>query len=355
MYMAAVEQKAKPSTSAYKDFKNGTSCNFTAWDVTKEPTWDEKTMKYLVYQLESCPETKTLHWQGYVELQVKCRVDKVQRLLGIAPKEDGKAGGWKATQMHSRGNAYACAEYCKKPESAVTPGKWKEFGTPPEKEVKGQGHRTDLAAVAASIKAGKSMEEIGALHPQECMKYLNNIRGLITLRNNLKDRTEDPGIVLRLWQLDVIRIIDLGFKRRQIIWIWSALSETGKTTFLEYLDFKYGSDAVLPNANWKWNDLLYAHGAKDRKVLTFNIPRQDAVNDTMLRVLEQASDGGKFTCSKYDCPTIRIRGVVIVCANIPPPHDKMPGRCIEFCIDPPEVIEARRIVAAQAQALVARD
>lgn len=91
---------------------------------------------YLVYQLEKCPKTDRVHWQGYVEMDAKVRMGTVKQAL-----DDPK--------IHleiRRGQPSQASAYCKKDDSRIA-GPW-EFGSCPNDV----GQRHDLIQAAAIVR-----------------------------------------------------------------------------------------------------------------------------------------------------------------------------------------------------------
>nr|QKV51281.1 putative replication associated protein [Crucivirus sp.] len=333
--MAAHIEKKKDKKLPSNDFVNGQYCVFTSWCL-QAPVWNEEKMKYLVFQREQCPETERKHWQGYVEMKSSTRHLALKNLLGITdPIEDPVTmnkipGGWKALQR--RGNALQASSYCMKSESRVKPDVLPtEFGEAPSKTHKGSGHRTDLEAPSKMIIEGKSLKEVALLHPVAIVKYARGFEALHRLTDDVKP--VDPEIKLRPWQESLVKVIDAGFVKRQILWVWSLKSATGKSTMRDYLLFKYGIDKVLPGS-WTIADMLYAY--QKHGLVIFDLPRKQELHNTHLAVLESMSDGGIKMSTKYESKPKLIRSVILVFANIPPPEAEMPERCVSIWIDTDE-------------------
>lgn len=92
--------------------------------------WNEEAMVYLIYQLEECPKSGRLHWQGYIQFKNRVRMQRVKQLLDL-------------DNVHleiARGNDVQNRFYCSKSESRID-GPW-EFGVRDER--KGQGKRNDI-------------------------------------------------------------------------------------------------------------------------------------------------------------------------------------------------------------------
>lgn len=127
---------------------------------------NESRIKFIVWQLESCPESKREHFQGYCELANPLSYAGIKRLF-----DDDT--------MHieaRKGTASQAREYCRKEESRID-GPW-EFG-----QISNQGKRTDIQAVAEAIKEGKTIEVIAEEHPTVVMKYTRGVRELYNILN----------------------------------------------------------------------------------------------------------------------------------------------------------------------------
>lgn len=137
----------------------------TVWcDNDPEPKFDEETMKYLIYQKESCPSTGKLHWQCYVIFHVPCRIRACQKRLGL---------GKQNKVIKPRGSSESCSEYCSKLKTQME--NYKEFGS--FESI--QGRRTDLEAVATKILEGATKTDIALEFPVMYIKYHGGIEKLI--------------------------------------------------------------------------------------------------------------------------------------------------------------------------------
>lgn len=96
-----------------------------------DPIIDTSKVKYYIYQKEKCPESKKIHWQGYIELIDKLSLKQVKTIFND-------------NTIHleiRKGSQEQAIGYCQKIVSKV--GKCKTFGTP-----KKQGKRSDLDEMA---------------------------------------------------------------------------------------------------------------------------------------------------------------------------------------------------------------
>lgn len=107
-------------------------------------------MRYLIYQMETCPKTQRDHWQGYLELFDQTSLKDVSALFeGKAPHLEQR-----------RGTRKQAMDYCRKGVTAIE-GTLTEFGKVDTK----QGARGDLAAFTADIKTGMSDAKLCEKHP----------------------------------------------------------------------------------------------------------------------------------------------------------------------------------------------
>lgn len=104
--------------------------------------WLEQDFKYLVFQLEKCPESGREHYQGYVELKKQSRLKALKKWLGEKVHFEAR-----------KGTAQEAADYCKKEESRID-GYW-ESGT-----ISKPGKRSDLDAVKRAIDEGATEVEV---------------------------------------------------------------------------------------------------------------------------------------------------------------------------------------------------
>jgi hypothetical protein len=164
---------------------------------------------YLVCGEES-GESGTPHLQGFVQFERKITVAGIKRLFG-------------STRYHvevRRGTPEQAAEYCKKENNYF------EFGSI---RTHGQGHRSDLARIKASLDEGASLADIADAHFDSFIKYN---RGL------------------RLY-------MDIKIKQRhyqtQVIWYWGK-TRSGKSrkAFEESYRLCNGSVCYLGDVSLKW-------------------------------------------------------------------------------------------------------
>jgi len=126
----------------------------TFW--TKPENTLPKGVRYAIYGEEICPETKTEHWQSYIELESPMRLAGVKKL-------------YKDNTLHAearKGTRDEARTYCMKDN------KFEEFGS----WIKGQGHRTDLENIVNKLKEGSKLSEIMLEQPETYCRYRNGLK-----------------------------------------------------------------------------------------------------------------------------------------------------------------------------------
>lgn len=132
---------------------------FTCFDVDWLPPVSD-SIRYLIMQLEQCPDTGRMHWQGYVELSRASRMQGCKTLLACPT----------AHLSLRKGSREEARDYCLKEESRADPeglpyiqGDW---------DLGGQGTRTDrkreAEAYAEAWKPEVTVAEARALLIREC-------------------------------------------------------------------------------------------------------------------------------------------------------------------------------------------
>lgn len=299
------------------------------WDPVKDI--DRKLIKYLIANREVAPTTGQKHWQGYLELSKPCRFKAVWAAMGTIKSPwfaVRKAKTNEEAIHYCKKPIVGCeCEHCKKARSeGALPDQWVEWGICS----KGQGARTDITEVSKAVTEGMTLKNICLQHGPTFIKYHGGIERMIAVLR--VPVAPAPEIELRPWQEEANAIIDKGFMKRQGLWIHSVESGTGKSTYADYVFAKYGSENVLVGS-WKYDDMLYAY--QGHKVIVFNIPRGTELHDTHLAVLEKVTDGGMQLSTKYATCMKLVRAVVIICANTPPPLERLPKRFVVFDLDKP--------------------
>lgn len=136
-------------------------------------------IRYLVWQLERCPDTGNLHYQCYVELHKVMRWNRLKRIIG----DDGM-------HIESReGTRDEAREYCMKEDTRVD-GPW-EYG----KWISGSGHRSDLDEVAEKLKT-KSIKDVALEFPGTYVKYHKGLEKFKELLYEPRDKNKAPEVIV---------------------------------------------------------------------------------------------------------------------------------------------------------------
>lgn len=112
--------------------------SFTNFDLDHDYADLTRECTYLIVGRETCPKTKNLHHQCYVEFENKRVFSTIKKLVPKAHIES------------ARGGPEANKKYCSKDNDVII-----EYG-----EIKKQGKRTDLTGVKMMIKNGATLDDI---------------------------------------------------------------------------------------------------------------------------------------------------------------------------------------------------
>jgi len=124
------------------------------------PQFEDADMHYMVFQLEEAPETKQLHYQGYVALKNAIRMTGVKKLL-------------KNPQLHLEQcrDEERAIKYCKKQSTRAGPTT--EWGSRP-----GQGKRNLLQEACKQIQGGRDVTDVAHEFPEMFVKHYKGLAAL---------------------------------------------------------------------------------------------------------------------------------------------------------------------------------
>lgn len=284
---------------------------FTSYDLEsfKVPD-DHPDFRYCVYQAEECPETKRVHYQGYIEFNKAVHFNTVKRIFG----DD-------SIHLESRkGTRQQARAYCMKPESRYAEpiefGKWEE----------NEGKRSDLNEGREKIQSHTSWNSV-LNDPELCNTVARHPRWAREVYDAKKLTVEEPEIELYDWEEEVLAMLEEEPVKRRVIWIWSDESGTGKTTFYDYCSFKFD---VLPGTDFV--NTLYAYDGQ--RIIWFDLTRAQQADFSPYHAIEKFSNKTVHLSTKYTSTRKLVSCHVVVTANHPPDLNKLPNRCI--------VIEAKK-------------
>lgn len=279
---------------------------FTSYDV--DGFTEPRGYRYLCYQTERCPATGRRHIQGYVEFERQKVFSTVKTAFGN-------------DSIHlevARGTARDNVSYCTK-ESTRTDGPSRIDGIP---GVDAQGTRTDLAEAALRITAHTRWADV-VTDPSLYTVCARHGKWVETLFRNKTLTIASPDIALRMWQVKVLSMLNLPPVKRQIIWIWSLESGTGKTTFFDYCSSRY---KILPGIDF--TNTIYAFDGHD--IIWFDRTRAQNGSykdiDAFYSAIESFSNHSQHQSTKYvPCVKLVIAHIVVT-ANYEPNAERLPGR-----------------------------
>lgn len=140
--------------------------------------FDKEQVKFLTYQQELCPDTKRLHFQGYVVTYNPVTMKRLKEIFS-------------SNTMHCEVR-YAShernVEYCSKSRTAI-PNTVFTYGTHDE-----QGKRNDLEAVVKFIKEGAKIEDVISEYPSTWVKYERSLTNLINRFRQARTSAEAPKV-----------------------------------------------------------------------------------------------------------------------------------------------------------------
>ncbi len=166
-----VRRVRRKRSSAQRGLRKRHWC-FTSFRETMPPLtdYDVKVIRYLVYQREIAPETKRLHWQGYIEFYDNKRIGQVKSILGECHLEP------------RNGSRTEARMYCMKDSThyghadPVEWGFWRE-------DVTRKRTLNDM------LLAGVSIDELCDVSPVDYVRYHRGIEKLDSRRKKKKART----------------------------------------------------------------------------------------------------------------------------------------------------------------------
>jgi len=234
--------------------------------------------KYVIVNVERCPQTQRVHWQGYMELTSAVRFSGVKAAAPFL----------QAAHFERRhGSREQAIAYCSKAESQIA-GPF-TYGDP---EI-GQGYRSDLAEAAAAVAAGKTAAELAQLFPETYVRYHG---GLAALAAALNSKCEpEQGFVAKPWQQKLLDLISVEADDRKIIWVTDTVGGRGKTRLAQHLMRNYGAMRL----SGKMTDMAYAWCTSPAPVAVFDITRAAAECSGHLYSMGEALKSGFVFSSKY--------------------------------------------------------
>jgi len=258
-------------------------------------------VSYGVYQLER-GDNGTLHWQGYAELSSPQLLTRLKKWLPTAHFE--KRMG---TDVQAR-------DYCMKADDTYVAGPWEHGTFVPAANT--QGQRTDLEAFVAAVDGGASRRELFREHAGVAARHPRYVEAMLQFRQADSAPKLPPFKAMYGWQEGVMDMLGDPPHDRQILWVFDAFGNSGKTYLARYLRQERG--AFYCNGG-KGIDICYAYDCEPIVIFDYVRDAKDFVN---YGVIEQIKNG-ILTSSKYESRTkIFATPHVMVFANFAPELSK---------------------------------
>lgn len=245
--------------------------------------------RYVIVNVEKCPDTSRIHWQGYMELTKPVRFAAVKTAAPLLSTAHFEA---------RRGTREQAIAYCSKTDSQVA-GPF-TYGSAEG----GQGFRSDLAEAAAAVQAGASMHDVAQQFPETFVRYHS---GLAALRNALNAKVEpEANFVPNTWQAHLLNLLAEPADDRRIIWVTDTVGGRGKTRMATHLMRNCGAMRLTG----KMHDMAHAWVNNPAPIAVFDITRAAADLSSHLYTMGETLKSGFIFSGKYQSGQLQF----------PPPH-----------------------------------
>lgn len=251
-----------------------------------------------MWQLERCPETGRLHYQGFFVYKNARTFNSVREKW--APHHIEKMMGRVSQNII----------YCGKEDSRVL-GPWRHGNLP-----ENQGKRKELDAFKEAVKDGASMDELLEEHSSVIAKHPGFV-SLYRSRHAKRARIETDG--LRPWQQWTVDLLGGTPQERPVYWFYDPVGGHGKTWLSKYLIQENPGQVFYSNGG-KSADILF--GYQGEKIVIFDYTR-DYKEFVGYGAMEQLKNGIMYSpkyqsvLKHFDTPH------VIIFANFIPDYTKL--------------------------------
>lgn len=271
-------------------------------------------LKYVIYQLERCPTTHRLHWQGYIKFSNPVSLQYIKQHFPILQT---------AHMEKRRGSDAEARDYCAK-ENTRELGPF-EVGSWEGK----QGQRSDLATYAEAVRrlaqAGctwkSACRQLAEEFPGTHLRFRQHGQGLFqdSLPSTEAEELQRP---LSAWQQQILDIVEGTADRRTIHWFVGAAGGEGKSTMAMHLVHTH--EAIMLSG--RVQDMAHAYKEQPAPVVVFDLPRtmtgEGHYMDHYYSFAEQLKNGCIFS-SKYNSGQVTFKTPhVIFFANVEPDMTK---------------------------------
>lgn len=238
--------------------------------------------KFVIINVEECPDTHRVHWQGYLELTRPVRFAAIKRLVPLLDT---------AHFEPRRGTREQAIEYSSKTESQLA-GPFKHGD-----EHTTQGHRSDLDELAAAALAGQSVSDIAKSFPTAFIRYHGGVNALIAATTSAP--IPETAFVPNTWQAHLLALLSAPADDRQIIWVKDTTGGRGKTRLATHLTKNHGAQVL----GGKLADMAYAWCMQPSRIACFDITRAAADCSAHLYSMGEQLKSGRVFTTKYHSRT----------------------------------------------------
>lgn len=247
--------------------------------------------EFLSFQLEQCPETSKLHFQGFISFAKRTTLNKAKKLLPQAHWEIAR-------------NIEKAILYSQKEDSRMA-GPW-IFGIRPV-----IGERLDLIDARKRIRGYERWGDI--LNDEQLIPVVTKYHRWARDVFRHKPMVGKIPTLDKQWQHEIIDIIKGEPDPRKIIWVWSEEGGTGKSTIARFLALEHGALVVTRGAS---DDIIYAYD--NQNIVVFDYPRSTNPDFIHWNLFEELKNGITFSKKYESQQKIFHAPHVIIFSNIDP-------------------------------------
>lgn len=283
-----------------KDFKDNDGLDFGKLKVFENCT----NIQFFIYQLELCPTSNRIHYQGYFQLKKKERLSYLKKNISD-----------RAKFILANGTAEDSIIYCSKDKTKLK-GPW-SGGRP-----KNKGQRTDFEELAQYIlDGGEITDDIKkSLLFGRHYKYFQDLILKTKLKNeNLILQEKMKNFNPTKIQLLIRDLLEKQHKR-QVLWIYDENGNKGKSEFCHWLK-SLDTNNVFLTTNCKHADMMHMYNNQRTILFDYTRAQEEQINYTSIEQFKS----GNIIKTKYESSNYIIKDniKVAIFANFMPDIKKL--------------------------------
>jgi len=260
--------------------------------------FDNDIFQYIVVNVEACPETDRIHWQGYCELTTVCKWGRIKNTATILVG---------AHVENRKGTQQEAIDYCVKERTRVAGPYF--YGEPKGK--RGAGKVT-AQTIVDYIKANplSTMDDIEEEFTAYCMMHYDKVQSCLLRHKRVK--FEDKSFVARAWQEWVLQRLRAPADDRTIFWVTDAAGAMGKSRLAKHLVAEH--KAVQLGGRHADMALIYRNSLAP--VVIFDVSRSERDFSQDVYSMAENLKNGTVISSKYQSESLQFNPPhVIVFSN----------------------------------------